>query len=251
MDWSIQHVARLAGTTSRTLRHYDDIGLLAPSRVGANGYRYYDELTLTRLQRILLLRQLGLALPAIGEILAGQRDDTDALVTHLVWLRDEQARLDRQIASVEMTITRLRGGEQLMAEEMFDGFDPAVYRDEVSERWDPASYAAGADWWASKTASERAGFERAQTALAADWADAARRSVDPASDEAQQLATRQHAWLSGIPGLPRDANGLAKDYFIGLGEMYVADDRFAANYGGTSGAEFVRDAMRIYATQNL
>jgi DNA-binding transcriptional MerR regulator len=39
MDWSIQDVARLAHTTSRTLRHYDDIGLLVPSRVGGNGYR--------------------------------------------------------------------------------------------------------------------------------------------------------------------------------------------------------------------
>ena len=48
MDWSIQEVARLAGTTSRTLRHYDDVGLLLPSRVGSNGYRYYDGLTLAR-----------------------------------------------------------------------------------------------------------------------------------------------------------------------------------------------------------
>ncbi|HSU47497.1 MAG TPA: MerR family transcriptional regulator, partial [Arthrobacter sp.] len=62
-DWSIQDVARLAGTTSRTLRHYDDIGLLKPSRVGSNGYRYYDGAALLQLQRILLLRELGLGLP--------------------------------------------------------------------------------------------------------------------------------------------------------------------------------------------
>jgi len=54
VEWSIQDVARSAGTTSRTLRHYDDIGLLPPSRVGGNGYRYYDEDALVRLQRILL-----------------------------------------------------------------------------------------------------------------------------------------------------------------------------------------------------
>ena len=62
-DRSIQDIARLAGTTSRTLRHYDDIGLLEPSRIGANGYRYYDQHALVRLQRILLLRDLGLGLP--------------------------------------------------------------------------------------------------------------------------------------------------------------------------------------------
>src|SRR5690625_7789618 len=56
MEWSIQEIARHAGTTSRTLRHYDDLGLVPPSRIGANGYRYYDETALVRLQRVLLLR---------------------------------------------------------------------------------------------------------------------------------------------------------------------------------------------------
>ena len=59
MDWSIQEIAKLAGTTSRTLRHYDDLGLLPPTRIGGNGYRYYDEAALVRLQRIMLLRELG------------------------------------------------------------------------------------------------------------------------------------------------------------------------------------------------
>ena len=55
-DWSIQQIAKLAGTTSRTLRHYDEIGLLTPTGVGSNGYRRYDSVALVRLQRILLLR---------------------------------------------------------------------------------------------------------------------------------------------------------------------------------------------------
>ena len=71
MEWSIQDIARRAGTTSRTLRYYDAIGLLEPSRIGSNGYRYYDQAALVRLQRILLLRELGLGLPAIAEALAG------------------------------------------------------------------------------------------------------------------------------------------------------------------------------------
>ena len=98
-DWSIQDIARLAGTTSRTLRHYDDVGLVKPSRIGGNGYRYYDADALVRLQRVLLLRELGLGIPAIGEVLAGQRDDTIALRTHLEWLAQEKERhrpADRQ-----------------------------------------------------------------------------------------------------------------------------------------------------------
>lgn len=72
-EWSIQELARSAGTTSRTLRHYGELGLLEPSRVGSNGYRYYDQTSLLRLQRILLLRELGLSLSAIAEVLDGSR----------------------------------------------------------------------------------------------------------------------------------------------------------------------------------
>lgn len=59
-EWSIEELAKAAGTTSRTLRHYGQTGLLTPSRTGANGMRYYDAGALVRLQRILLLRELGL-----------------------------------------------------------------------------------------------------------------------------------------------------------------------------------------------
>lgn len=65
-EWSIQQLARITGTTSRTLRHYGSLGLLEPSRIGANGYRFYDQAALARLQRILLLRELGLGLAAIA-----------------------------------------------------------------------------------------------------------------------------------------------------------------------------------------
>ena len=87
MDRSIQDIAKVAGTTSRTLRHYDSVGLLEPSRIGSNGYRYYDEDALATLQRILMLRDLGLSIPAIGDVLSGQRDHTIALRQHLAWLQ--------------------------------------------------------------------------------------------------------------------------------------------------------------------
>ena len=113
MEASIQEVARLTGTTSRTLRHYDAIGLLEPSRVGDNGYRWYDDRALVRLQRILLLRGLGLGLPEIRRVLEREQDETAALRHHLDWLRSEQRRLERQAASVERTITARENGGPL------------------------------------------------------------------------------------------------------------------------------------------
>ncbi|AMG83465.1 MULTISPECIES: MerR family transcriptional regulator [Microbacterium] len=276
-DWSIQEIARLAGTTSRTLRHYDDIGLLPPSRIAANGYRHYDAAALVRLQRILLLRELGLGLPQIAEVLGpstgsgtqgggsgaqggGSAAEASALETHLALLREEQTRLARQIASVESTITALRGGENLMAENMFDGFDHTQYKQEVEDRWGKKAYADSDRWWRGMSDAERAEWQQRVSDLGRDWIAAAESGIDPASAEAQELARRHVAWLTGIPGTPAAAlrqgpDADAKAYVIGLGEMYVADPRFGANYatsaGGTHGAEFVRDALRIYAEASL
>ncbi|MFU8946776.1 MerR family transcriptional regulator [Mycetocola zhadangensis] len=247
MQWSIQEVARHAGTTSRTLRHYDDIGLLPPTRIGSNGYRYYDAAALVRLQRILLLRELGLGLPAIATVLVEATDATAALRSHLGWLQKEHSRLDAQIASVEQTIHKLERGEQLMAEKMFDGFDHTQYKDEVEQRWGADAYVRSDTWWRSMSEFEKAEWQERVASLGSDWVTAAEAGIAPDSDDAQALARRHVEWLSSIPGTP----GAVKEYVTGLGDMYVADERFAANYGGTKGAEFVRDALAVYAERNL
>ncbi|WP_309123826.1 MerR family transcriptional regulator [Arthrobacter sp.] len=251
MDRSIQDVARLVGTTSRTLRHYDRLGLLPPSRVGSNGYRYYDDDALVRLQRILLLRGLGLGLPAITEVLNREAEPARALRKHLELLRQEQERLARQIASVSLTIDQLEGGEQLMAENMFDGFDHTRYKDEVEERWGAEAYATGDRWWRGMSEAERTQYKARTAQLGADWTAATEQGIAPDSDAAQELARRHFEWLSGVPGLPSSDGRPSKEYFVGLGDMYVADDRFAANYGGRKGAEFVRDALKVFADRRL
>jgi DNA-binding transcriptional MerR regulator len=243
MDWSIQEIARLAGTTSRTLRHYGEIGLLEPTRIGANGYRYYDESALARLQRILLLRELGLGLPAIAEVLDGQRDNASALLAHLRLLEQEKERLDRQIAAVAMTITKIERGEQLMAEEMFDGFDHTQYKEEVEERWGKDAYAAGNHWWTTMTDADKTEFVRQQKQIQGDYA-AAFAAGKPVGDEVVQEIVRRHRDWIGVGWQGRDVSAEA---LRGLGQMYVDDPRFGANYGGIAGATFVRDAMAVYA----
>lgn len=248
-EWSIQQLAKLAGTTSRTLRHYGELGLLPASRVAANGYRHYDEAALLRLQRILLLRDLGLGLAQIAEILSRPTTEERALAGHLEGLRAEQHRLARQIASVESTIAARRRGEELMAESMFDGFDHTQYKDEVEQRWGGDAYARSDRWWRGMGAEEKVRWKQHAAQLHDDWRDAASRGVSPGSADAQALAARHVAWLVGIPGTPTGGDVAA--YVTGLGEMYVADERFAANYGGPAGATLVRDALRLYADAHL
>ncbi|WRS29295.1 TipAS antibiotic-recognition domain-containing protein [Actinomycetaceae bacterium MB13-C1-2] len=250
MEWSIQQVGQIAGVTSRTLRHYDDIGLVTPSRVGNNGYRHYDEKALVRLQRVLLLRQLGLRLSQIADVLEREVDEASVLMTHLSVLRQEQNRLTRQVAAVEHTIRSLKRKETLMAETMFDGFNHTQYKDEVEERWGADSYAKSDAWWQGKTENEKADWTARMKSLNRDWiAAASDPEVAADSERAQTLAARHVDWLRSIPGTPAaDPNGDLDGYVKGLAEMYVCDERFAANYGGVEGASFVRDALVAYLT---
>ncbi|MGW0531129.1 MerR family transcriptional regulator [Streptomyces sp. NPDC003032] len=107
MAWPIAEVARMSGVTARTLRHYDEVGLLPPAWIGTNGHRYYEERQLLRLQQVLVLRALGLGLPEIGRILAAQVDELEALRGHYRRLLAERARLDALAGTVARTITEL------------------------------------------------------------------------------------------------------------------------------------------------
>ncbi len=275
MERSIQEVARAAGTTSRTLRHYDRIGLVPPSRIGASGYRFYDDRALVRLQRVLLLRGLGLGLAAIGEVLAAQdaeaahraaRGETAEaaeariLGAHLDLLRGERDRVDAQIGAVERTIAALGRAPSsaphtegdLMSENMFDGFDHAQHREEVAARWGEDAARAGERWWGGLAEADRGAWMRRVAALNADWIAAAEAGAAPEGAAGQELAARHVAWLHSVPGTPAASpEGDLAAYLRGLGAMYVADERFAANYGGAAGAAFVRDALEAYAAREL
>ena len=246
VEWSIQEVARAAGTTSRTLRHYAQVGLLAPSRVGGNGYRYYDQDCLVRLQRILLLRELGLGLPAIAEVLDGQRDTTVALRGHLDWLERERERIGRQIESVRTTLRKTEGGEQLVAQEVFDGFDHGQYQQEVTERWGRDAWEQGNRWWRSLTEQQRQEHQQRHVDIAADYGRAHAAGLPVDSEQVQAIVGRHHDWLAV-------AQAPSRAYFEGLADMYVADPRFGRNYDqhGAGTAEYVRDAMKVYAERNL
>lgn len=247
-EYSIQEVAKLAGTTSRTLRHYADVGLLEPSRIGHNGYRYYNENALVRLQRILLLRELGLSLPAIAKVLDREDQLVPALTTHIELLKQEQDRIERQIASVQRTKTVLEQNGEFIVEQMFDGFDHNQYKDEVEQRWGKAAYQQSSDWWESKTPTDKREFQNRVADLNERWIELAAKGEDPASPASQAQAEAHFAWLTSVPGTPAASGDSAatQQYVAGLAQMYVDDERFAANYGGKQGAEFVQQALTIY-----
>lgn len=130
-----------------------------------------------------------------------------------------------------------------MAEEVFDH---TQYKEEVTERWGREAYEKGDRWWRSLSAQEKQAFQDRQWQITRDFGQAVADGLPPGSDEVQAIAQRQYEWLSGTGTLTRS-------YVNGLGEMYVADPRFAANYDrhGEGTAVFVRDAMKVFAERNL
>lgn len=244
MEWSIQRITKLAGVSSRTLRHYDAVGILHPARTDAGGMRWYDEASLTRLQRILLLRGLGVGIPAIADSLE-RASDEEALAAHLVDLEREADRVQRQIRAVEQTLRAREKGAVMTAEEALDGFDQSQYEQEVTERWGAKAWQSGQDWWKRMSDEDKRGFMQEHLDIAAGYA-AAKEAGEPVdSDTVQALVERHYRWV----GAGWQTGEADVQHFANLGDMYVADERFAVNYGGTEGAEYVRDAMRAFAAK--
>src|ERR1051325_7025868 len=146
--FTVKQLSKLAGVTPRTLHHYDAIGLLKPSRVGDNGYRYYGEESLLRLQQILFYRELGIPLEDIKNIM-GRRDFDvmGALLSHKEALKKQVTRLNRLINTVDNTILYLKGNKEMSNKQLFEAFSDeqqAEYEKEIMQKYDPATVKASA-----------------------------------------------------------------------------------------------------------
>lgn len=124
MSWSVQEVARASGVTARTPRYSDEIGLLAPVRVGSNGHRVYERAQLLRLQQIRLLRELDVGLATIRELVDAATEPAEALSDHHRGLLAERDRLDRVAETVAATLHQVKEGAEMTAENLFEGMSP-------------------------------------------------------------------------------------------------------------------------------
>lgn len=240
-----QQVTRASGVTSRTLRHYDAIGLLTPAGAAPGGQRLYGRPELLRLQRILVLRELGLPLVQVARVLDGEDDDVAALARHAEQLRGQRARIDRMIRAVENTITRLELGMPMEETEMFEGFAENPYAEEAEQRW-PEAYAESQRRFGRMTKQEQKDVfdlgERTTRALA----ELLRTGANPADPDVQDQIANHHAWLTAFWTPTRAA-------YADLGRMYVDDPRFTATYDAYAPglAVFLRDAMALWAEEHL
>ena len=240
MAFTVGELSKLTGVTVRTLHHYDEIGLCRPSQRNASGYRLYDDGDVLRLQQVLVLRELGLPLTEIAAALEGDR--ASLLRRHRAELVAKRGRLDAMLASVDRALERLEG-ETMQPDDvkqMFDGFDPAQYEDEVKERWgNTDAYRESArrtkqytkeDWARYKAEAQEVGVRIA----------ALMRAGTPVSDPAVQAAVEAHRLL-----IDRWFYPCSIEMHKGLASLYVSDPRFTENLDklGEGYAQYLSDAI--------
>ncbi|EOM75250.1 MerR family transcriptional regulator [Rhodococcus rhodnii] len=252
MAWTIADVARMSGVTSRTLRHYDEIGLLTPARVGSNGYRYYEEEELLRLQQILVLRELRLGLSEIADVLAKHTDEVEALRAHHRRLVDERDRLATLVTTVARTIAELenrKDGSDMTnldePENLFEGFDTTRYDADARQKWPQ-------EWEDSKRFSDSLApedHERMQRETSAQMFRMAElmEADTPVDDPAVQAEIDVH-----YRGICKFWTPTAAAYKH-LGETLASDAQWKATYDRVRPglADYHRDAMAAYADAQL
>lgn len=242
MRLSIGALSRLSGVSIRALHHYDQIGLLQPSEVAESGYRYYDDAAIERLWQILFYRELDFPLAEIGEILDSPSFDRNrALTEHRNLLTQKRERLDRLIELVSNAMK----GEQNMEFKPFDTSEIDALREQYAEeakaRWgNTDAYRESTKRAAQWTEADKQRMEAESGEIFSGFA--ALVGTDPADARVQALVARWKAFIS------QSYYNCTNEILAGLGQMYIADERFMKNIDkfGAGTAKLMSDAIAVY-----
>lgn len=249
MEYTVQKLGRLAGVSGRTLRYYDEIGLLKPARINSSGYRVYGPNEVDRLQQILFYRELGLSLERIKEIItAPSFDRAAALREHREQLVARKQQLDQLINNVDKSLATLEGRMTMTDREKFEGFKRQMI-EENEKKFGSEIRAKYGDKTVDRSNAKLMGMSKEQYeqfeqlgAEVMETLKAAFATGDPAGELAQKAADLHRQWLSFTwPSYSKEAHA-------GLAQMYVDDERFTAYYDKDQPglAKFLRDAVLIY-----
>ena len=253
MEYTVQKLGEMAGISTRTLRYYDEIGILKPARINSSGYRIYGQKEVNILQQILFYRELGVNLEEIKHIITDPEfDPQKALKQHLGKLLDKKLQIDTLIANVEKTLAVTEGRIEMSDKEKFEGFKQKLiqeneekYGKEVRERYGDEAVERSNKAFKNMTKEEYDAFEALGNEILKTLAEAFK-TGDPAGELGQKTAALHKQWIEKAWG------DYKKEAHAGLAQMYVDDERFTAYYDKEQpgSAEFLRDAIYIYTGMN-
>ena len=249
MEYSINSFAKMAGVSARTLRYYEEIGILMPLRKTEAGYRIYSSRQADTLQQILLYRELGLELLQIKEILASPDfDKISALESHLENLYHQKTRTEKMIEMVEQSIKYAKGETEMKDTEKFAALKKNLvnenekrYGKEIRAKYGDAIVDASNEKFMGMTQETWSSTEELNGLLNITLA-AAVKEGNPAGETAQNACALHQKWIQ------RYWDFYSEEAHLGLCEMYTQDERFREYYEKIAPgcAEFLLEAIRIY-----
>ncbi len=241
--YTVKRLSDLAGVTVRTLHHYDEIGLLKPSSVGANGYRYYEEEALYRLQQILFYREMAIPLSEIKELMASRDFDViAALESHKAALGNEIQRLSRLTQTIDKTILHLKGKKKMSPKNLFDGFtaeEEQRYEEEAAQMYDPEIVHASNKRWKNYSEAEKKRMLDEGKRVYQDMI--AVMDKQPSAPGVQAIVARWHKHMQYFWS-PND------EQLLGLADLYNTNPAFLERYENIRQglASFMREAIKVY-----
>lgn len=254
MDYTVKKLATLSGVSIRTLRFYDEIGLLKPAYVGDNNYRYYKKEQLLLLQQILFFRELGFELKQIKRIMSqNDFDKLKALRTHAQVIQKKSDRFKKLLQTIDKTIKHLEGKQTMTEKELYTGFSQEKQRE--YEEWLINAYGETAKELIAESKENVKNWSTEDMQLFKTEIESVNRqllqaleqdlSVD--SDEVQQLIAKHYAWINRM-------YTPTKEVYINLGELYCTHPDFVEYFKQNYHPDFARycaKAMRIFAEREL
>ncbi len=239
MKMQIKEFAEFSGVSVRTLHYYDEIGLLKPAEVDEHtGYRFYDEKSLLRMQEILFYRELDFSLKDIGKILASPNyNKVKALQEQKALLTIKKERLEKLISAIDDA----EKGKNIM--KAFDNSEYEKFKDEVKEKWgDTEAYSEYTEKSKSYNKDKYNSLAEDMDEILAEFAACMKNGAEYDSEEAQSLVIKLQNHIT------ENYYTCTKQILAGLGQMYVADERFRDNIDkyadGT--AQFISEAIEFY-----
>jgi DNA-binding transcriptional MerR regulator len=215
--YTVKQLSDLADVSVRTLHYYDEIGLLHPSKVGANGYRYYDDDSLMRLQQILFYREIGLELLQIREVLDSPDFDLlSALQSHRTVLKEKMNRLQNLIETVDETMMHLTGEVKMSKKRLFEAFSEEQqkeYEREARLQYGPEHVNESVQRWNSYSQEQRQAIMDEGGEIYTAISDAMQAGKSTQSTEVQELVSRWHQHI-------RNFYEPTLEILAGLAELY-------------------------------
>ena len=248
--YNVKNLSKIAGVSVRTLHIYDKMGLLKPAKRTEANYRIYGENELLRLQQILFYRELDLPLKEISEII--NKPDfklLDALELHKKALETKKEKIDLMLNTIEKTIFNLKNNIEMKHEELYEGISKeqaTAYRNQAIEKWGKETIEKSEEQLLKLSKLEMKKLKTEFMDVNKELSKCITQNSE--SSEVQLLVSKHYQFICQFWG-----SKPSKEAYIGLGEMYIADDRYTTidNKPSPEFAKFMCEAMAIYANNNL